>query len=65
MISISNFHGMLASKINKYNKEDCLQIDSYLKRLVKSIKKINKKDQIRIQNSIEKFDVKKQVQRKE
>lgn len=50
------FHGMLASKINKFNKEDCLQIDSYLKRLVRSIKKINKKDQIRIQNSIEKFD---------
>ena len=50
------YHGMLASKINKYNKEDCLQIDSYLKKIVKGIKKISKKDKYRIQNSIEKFD---------
>jgi hypothetical protein len=50
------FHGLLASKINKLNKEDCLGIDNFLGRMVKSIKKINKKDKIRIQNSISKFD---------
>lgn len=50
------FHGLLASKINKFNKEDCLEIDNFINRLVKSIKKINKKDKIRIQNSISKFD---------